>query len=252
MVKLSDRSFFIGLCVIGLLVAVLSLLWGHGRHRAEEQSWSMRQRALVSTGSVREEASSAPVAPVMPERDERPTPPLANQRESKADDEIATDFQSATSQDRIEPAPAPRRSHAKSAAKPRAAHAAGAGRDAPPQARNAQSTESEKPAVSEADERHADVEVKRAEPRDLEPPQTSRADADMSREPSPPPVSPSPAQSEVRASGNTQLQVDAATPRPKTRKDVEDEVSKARMNGSLPRFGNPDPYGPGGAPSQTN
>ncbi len=42
------------------------------------------------------------------------------------------------------------------------------------------------------------------------------------------------------------------TPRPKTRKEVQDELRKARANGSLPRFGNPDPYGPGGSPSLSN
>ena len=41
-------------------------------------------------------------------------------------------------------------------------------------------------------------------------------------------------------------------PHPKTRQEVEDELRKARLNGTLPRFGNPDPYGPGGSPSTSD
>jgi hypothetical protein len=33
---------------------------------------------------------------------------------------------------------------------------------------------------------------------------------------------------------------------------VRDEVEQARANGALPRFGNPDPAGPGGAPSRVS
>lgn len=36
---------------------------------------------------------------------------------------------------------------------------------------------------------------------------------------------------------------------PKTRAEVRDELSRARADGSLSRFGNPDPKGPGGTPS---
>ncbi|SKC88895.1 protein of unknown function [Burkholderia sp. CF099] len=35
---------------------------------------------------------------------------------------------------------------------------------------------------------------------------------------------------------------------PKTRAQVRDELSRARKNGTMSRFGNPDPYGPGGSP----
>lgn len=36
---------------------------------------------------------------------------------------------------------------------------------------------------------------------------------------------------------------------PKTREQVRSELYRARANGTLPRFGNPDPAGPGGLPS---
>ena len=38
---------------------------------------------------------------------------------------------------------------------------------------------------------------------------------------------------------------------PKTRAQVRAELDRARADGSLPRFGNPDPAGPGGVPSGT-
>ncbi|WCM24718.1 DUF4148 domain-containing protein [Paraburkholderia bryophila] len=50
------------------------------------------------------------------------------------------------------------------------------------------------------------------------------------------------------APGGTLLKSDG----PKTREQVRDEIVRARSNGSLPAFGNPDPAGPGGAPSLVN
>lgn len=41
-----------------------------------------------------------------------------------------------------------------------------------------------------------------------------------------------------------------STQGPKTRAEVRMEVERARADGALPRFGNPDPAGPGGAPSR--
>jgi hypothetical protein len=38
---------------------------------------------------------------------------------------------------------------------------------------------------------------------------------------------------------------------PKTRAEVREELIRARSDGDLPRFGNPDPAGPGGAMSMT-
>jgi hypothetical protein len=37
---------------------------------------------------------------------------------------------------------------------------------------------------------------------------------------------------------------------PKTRAEVRMELEQARADGALPRFGNPDPAGPGGASSR--
>jgi Domain of unknown function (DUF4148) len=36
---------------------------------------------------------------------------------------------------------------------------------------------------------------------------------------------------------------------PKTRAQVRAELAHAREDGTIPRYGNPDPYGPGGKPN---
>jgi Domain of unknown function (DUF4148) len=38
---------------------------------------------------------------------------------------------------------------------------------------------------------------------------------------------------------------------PKTRAQVRAELAEARTDGTISRFGNPDPYGPGGTPNFT-
>jgi hypothetical protein len=54
--------------------------------------------------------------------------------------------------------------------------------------------------------------------------------------------------SQPGASGDTLLKPEGG---PKTRAQVRAELAQARADGSLPAFGNPDPAGPGGAPSLT-
>jgi Domain of unknown function (DUF4148) len=41
----------------------------------------------------------------------------------------------------------------------------------------------------------------------------------------------------------------ASNQMPKTRAQVRAELARARMDGTISRFGNPDPYGPGGTPN---
>ncbi|WP_345816345.1 hypothetical protein AAGS40_19095 [Paraburkholderia sp. PREW-6R] len=50
------------------------------------------------------------------------------------------------------------------------------------------------------------------------------------------------------SSTGTQISADSG---PKTRAQVREEIVRARSDGSLPAFGNPDPAGPGGAPSMS-
>ncbi|KMZ12316.1 hypothetical protein BHUM_04679 [Candidatus Burkholderia humilis] len=237
MLRFSDRSILIGLCVIGLSIAVPSLLLRSSGHRAEEQSWSTHQRASVSTGAVREEAPSAPVAPE--------SPPDVKQTENATDGEIATDLQSSASPDQVRALPPKAPQHARSVKKPRSSRAA-----APVKEAN-DAAQAEGHGTQLTEERRAEATTNGVESSDREPEQVSQRAADTSHESSPP-SSVNPPQSEVRTNSDTQEPVFAAMPRPKTRKDVQDELSKARMNGSLPRFGNPDPYGPGGSPSASN
>ncbi|RKR39012.1 DUF4148 domain-containing protein [Paraburkholderia sp. BL17N1] len=59
---------------------------------------------------------------------------------------------------------------------------------------------------------------------------------------------PSPPLVQAMPSAGTVAKTDGG---PKTRSQVRAEIARARENGSLPAFGNPDPAGPGGAPSLT-
>ncbi|KLU23910.1 hypothetical protein EOS_22975 [Caballeronia mineralivorans PML1(12)] len=54
----------------------------------------------------------------------------------------------------------------------------------------------------------------------------------------------------VQATDANSMQA-AANQGPKTREQVRAELARARMDGTIPRFGNPDPYGPGGTPNFT-
>jgi hypothetical protein len=73
--------------------------------------------------------------------------------------------------------------------------------------------------------------------------------AEQTAQAAPAPVPPSsPLPSQLSSSGGTQLKSEAG---PKTRAQVRAEIARARADGSLPAFGNPDPGGPGGAPSLT-
>ena len=65
----------------------------------------------------------------------------------------------------------------------------------------------------------------------------------------PTPATPEPATTQSAAPSNPSPPVAGASDAPKTRAQVRDELRRARTNGSMSRFGNPDPYGPGGSPS---
>lgn len=67
-------------------------------------------------------------------------------------------------------------------------------------------------------------------------------------EPTLPAAAPSPAVQSA-PSEDAPVQLDAG---PKTRAQVRSEIGRAREEGKLPAFGNPDPAGPAGAPSLTN
>jgi hypothetical protein len=245
----SDRSVIAGLSVIALSIGVSALFLGHGRHRPLEQEWSSRQRASIATGTVRGEASRAIVT----------APPSAADA-TRSDDEAAHAADS-TSQEPVASPPPKHTAHARTT------------RHAPSSrpATLAKAKANGRYAESEASSSIAPAASTRA-PRSLDktPDQTLDKTPDqnaglaapgkdskpqivnepMRAEAAPPP------DTRVHASESKadapQPQTAASTPKPKTRKDVQDELRKARASGALPRFGNPDPYGPGGAPSNPN
>ncbi|MBN3756678.1 hypothetical protein G3N95_27330 [Paraburkholderia sp. Tr-20389] len=75
---------------------------------------------------------------------------------------------------------------------------------------------------------------------------TQTATTTTTEEPPAPPAAP------VIAPGKPNDEAPGASIRDasKTRADVRDELNRARSDGSMSRFGNPDPYGPGGASSR--
>ncbi|CAE6696324.1 hypothetical protein R75461_00483 [Paraburkholderia nemoris] len=63
-----------------------------------------------------------------------------------------------------------------------------------------------------------------------------------------PPAIPATSPPQLAPAASTLLKSESG---PKTRAQVRSEIARARADGSLPTFGNPDPAGPGGAPSMT-
>lgn len=241
MVRTSDRIVVLGLSVIGVSIIGLVALLQHHEPHAVEPAWSSRQQPSVVTGAVGYRAPTAVVDSGEQENTDAgksPTPESASSIVGPdAGDELDERPQTSSVEKRVLP-PATTRAV---------------------------------PAITQQPGRHA--ERKRAAPQsDVR--ATSTHDTSVSSEPhegetgqaeSPsrdaivpaqPPMSNS-APSALTEVGTMQslpgpldaLPLAPATPRPKSRQDVQDELRKARSNGSLPRFGNPDPYGPGGSPS---
>ena len=79
-------------------------------------------------------------------------------------------------------------------------------------------------------------------------PVVSAMPAQAQADPSTQAALPSPPLVQATSSGGTGIKTSDG---PKTRSQVRAEIVRARENGGLPAFGNPDPAGPGGAPSLT-
>jgi hypothetical protein len=94
----------------------------------------------------------------------------------------------------------------------------------------------------------ADASDAQPEPVAAPAPQITPATATSTNEPVDPPAAP--ALSPITAQNNDPP-VAASGDTAKTRAQVRDELSKARNDGAMSRFGNPDPYGPGGAASRS-
>lgn len=252
MTRLFDRFFLVGLCVIALLIGVPSLLLKNRGHRAGDQEWSSRQRASVSTGSVREEAPPPSIASAPGNERQLMTkqPPDATHGAS------VRSLHHTKLKAQIDPRESQRLSHSRLPKKTRVSNGTARVNEAKhatlSEERGPQPTEKPEQAQSAQGESHIETTVNSSasQRRDLD--HTPSADTDPSKDALRPPSYGNPAQREVLATHDAQGPIVATSPHPKTREDVENELRKARMNGSLPRFGNPDPYGPGGSPSKSN
>ncbi|BAN26255.1 DUF4148 domain-containing protein [Caballeronia insecticola] len=208
MIRFSDRSFVVGLCVVAVSIAASSYLLKHGRHHADQSVWSSRQRASVAMGVVREAA-----------------PATSNDRTEVSEVPIVD---------------APAENHVTIATPANRARDFKAAEAHPPHvAARVKKTNGVKRPADVAQQHQDDV------------PNVSAPVHEASPVAAPAPSIAAPSTAQV-ASPHLDEPVVTSAPRPKTRKDVEEELRQARMNGSLPRFGNPDPYGPGGSPSASN
>lgn len=211
MIRRFDRPVVIGVSVTALVVALAGVWLKHDAPRMDDQMNSSRQRGAVSAGAVREQP--VPAAPIAP----------ASSTAVDARDESKSTPEADRLPAEARPAPEAKSARSDHSVSTRA-HAKRSAqlRDEVAQAHN--------PTVSRPP---ADA------PPVNEPPAAETAKPDVA--PSEQPVTAAPA-------------VDIASPNlssttgPKTRKQVEDELRAARSSGALPRFGNPDPAGPGGAP----
>ncbi|MDR5758645.1 hypothetical protein [Caballeronia sp. LZ035] len=222
MIRLFDRSVLVGVSVAALAVALAGLWLKHDAPRVDDQMQSARQRDLVSAGPVREQP--VPAAPIVQTpsvasdvQEESKSPPEANRPDAEA-----------------RPAPAAKsvRSDRPSSAKAQAKRSARL-RDDVAQAHKP-TTASQPPPAREAD------------PLPVNEPQAAET-AKPAVLPSEPPLSNTTAPEPVRSTPSIETSAG-----PKTRKQVEDELRAARSSGALPRFGNPDPAGPGGSPGNLN
>jgi hypothetical protein len=232
MFRTLDRPQRIGLCVIAMLVAVTLLLMQISGHRGNAPWWSQEPRAAVSTGAVREEAPRNAAAP----KDS----PVSEPVENALNNQISVD---AKPRDRIDSPAIKPKLQKRAAEKARPAHEV-----------TARQKSSVAPLPSQAmfDD---DKQISSRAPADASAPNptpVTKPETQLSRDALPAMPRETASQPAARTNGSSEPAINTTTPQPKTRQEVKDELRRARMNGSLPRFGNPDPYGPGGSPSTGN
>jgi hypothetical protein len=251
--RTSGRSLVIGLCAVALSTVVSPLFLKYSPHRRAEQAWSSHQQGSVTAGLVRAEPLQTPSA--TPDDEKRA-------RQQALIDEltrtgIGTASRQSKSENDFDSPSDSRRSQVYKADIARSAHIT------PPVMKKKPAEHMRKknaePSIN-GDTKQSEARVAPA-PAALP---SEGVQTNPSGAPTPlrqVPAADLPNQTTTRASdpvdlptenvqvsggGKTEIPVPSL---PKSRKDVQDELRKARSNGSLPRFGNPDPYGPGGSPS---
>jgi hypothetical protein len=264
MVRLWDRSIVLGIGGVALVIAASSMVLKRNEPHFGETGWSPHQRGLVVTGTVRAKTSETTLPSSAPAQTAADEPPGQKHMIRSEDKRNPTSVPNISPQSTGSLRPA---EHRRRVATSRQYVA----NEHTPQI--APSTRSTRPAEIDASgrrTREVGVPHRQDEAARRLPPMVY-ADP-LTRTPASPPLrtgvrealtahpettpTPSPASapalgvaesapaSKPTTAGGSPLVI--ASSGPKTRKQVEDELRKARQDGSLPRFGNPDPAGPGG------
>jgi hypothetical protein len=253
MVRFSERSISIGLCVAALSIVVPSLLLKINQHHSREQEWSSKQSGSVSAGAVREEVPAADATPQQASSPDEAAPPARSSTDQKIESSAAPDAVQSSARDAIGSSTPQRTARAHSNVKSSPTRPAPTSRQAkgptPVHAQARPSTEVSKLLPDAQNGRHEAAAENVPASSATDPALMSRSDANAVRDSSQAPPQHRAVQAGEASSTHASAAMTTGAPHPKTRKDVEDELRNARMNGSLPRFGNPDPYGPGGSPS---
>ena len=242
MVRTSDRIVILGLSVIGIsIIGLFALLQHHERH-PDEQGWSSRQQASVVTGAVGSSALRASAGPAIGDSEKREDIDASKLGTIEATSSAG----GPDAGDELDSSPREETAQTSSVGKRRLPLTTS--RALPNITQQPRRPAERKHTAQQSNERaesfeHREAQIDQADsPRhdaflSVQPETTNSASWDETTQPAiqslPGPVDaplPSP-----------------AAPAPKSRQDVQDELRKARLNGSLPRFGNPDPYGPGGS-----
>ena len=253
--RISGRFLVIGLCAVALSTVVSPLFLKQGAHRRADQAWSSHQHGSVLRGAVRAEPPQTPSATPEEEKSARQQALIdeltrAGRAAASQQSESEIDFDSPSDSRRsqVYKADAARSVHITPPAKNKLAERTRK-QNAEPSIKG-ETTQSEArvapaPAALQSESGQTDPSSAPTPSREesvaaLQDQTTSRASdpVDLPTE-------------NVQSSGDAKAET-PVPPSPKSRKDVQDELRKARSNGSLPRFGNPDPYGPGGSPSTSN
>ncbi|SAK90952.1 hypothetical protein AWB76_06604 [Caballeronia temeraria] len=251
--RISGRLLIIGLCAVALSTAVSPLLLKHSAQRRSDEAWSSRQYGTVTPDVSRTEPQHAASTPPDDEK---------SARQQALIDELTRTGRAAASRQSesgidSDSASEPRRSQVDKKDSARSAPVTSPARKKPAERtrkQNAQSSPVGETKQSEARVAPAAVQSESVQTGPSSAPTSRDESAADSQDQTPPRASDTvnlPTEKNAQSSGDVKAET-SVPPSTKSRKDVQDELRRARSNGSLPRFGNPDPYGPGGSPSTSS
>ncbi|SAK83454.1 hypothetical protein AWB77_04287 [Caballeronia fortuita] len=254
--KLSTHSLLFGLCIVTASVVGPSLLLDHGRHRLDVPAWWSRQRGSVATGTI---------GTVHREPNGASTPMGKSSEENQQTASENTKFRVpprlmlSDTDSSLDEATKPHAPNIAALASKRHAssitHSTAASTRLKRERGNKQpeAQAMQKPSSEEHDSAAPVVvgsELLRSAAR------SARSDDNLVETTEDNEIPNSFGSGSANANANASDTVvstsPVSVPDPKTRKEVEDELRRARSSGAFPRFGNPDPYGPGGSPSASN